>query len=71
MITNKQLFLDYVGQTSLNPMGLEFTKAEGIYLYDKKGKAYIDLVSGVSVSNLGHGNSKIIKSVCNLFLKGD
>ncbi len=65
MITNKQLFLDYVGQTSLSPMGLEFTKAEGIYIYDKKGKAYIDLVSGVSVSNLGHSNSNIIKSVCD------
>lgn len=65
MITNKQLFLDNVGQTSLSPMGLEFEKAEGIYIYDKKGKAYIDLVSGVSVSNLGHGHPKIISAICN------
>jgi len=63
MITNRQLFLDYVGQTSLSPMGMEFEKAEGIYLYDKKGRKYIDLVSGVAVSNLGHGNQQIINAV--------
>lgn len=63
MISNKQLFLNYVGQTSPDPLALEFVNADGIYLYDNKGKVYIDLVSGVSVSNLGHAHPLIINSI--------
>jgi acetylornithine/succinyldiaminopimelate/putrescine aminotransferase len=44
-------------------MGLEIVKAEGIYLYDKKGRQYIDLVSGVSVSNVGHCHPKVVEAV--------
>lgn len=60
-----QLFLDHVGQTSDAPIGLEIEKAEGVYLYAPGGKQYIDLVSGVSVSNVGHNNPKVIKAVCD------
>lgn len=63
MVTNRQLFLQHVGQTSPMPIGLEIEKAEGIYLYGTDGKRYIDLVSGVSVSNLGHNHSKIVEAV--------
>lgn len=63
MVTNRQLFLQHVGQTSSMPIGLEIEKAEGIYLYGTDGKRYIDLVSGVSVSNLGHNHSKIVEAV--------
>ena len=62
-MTQKQLFLRHVGQTSPEPLALEITKAKGIYIIDKNGKKYIDLVSGVSVSNLGHNHPKIIKAV--------
>ena len=61
MITDRQIFYEHVGQTSDFPMGLEPEHAEGIYLYDKTGKKYFDLISGVSVSNLGHNN----KDICN------
>ena len=30
-------------------------KADGIYLYDEKGKRYIDSASGPILCNLGHG----------------
>ncbi len=63
MMTHRQLFFQHVGQTSQNPMALEIEKAEGIYLYDTKGKRYIDLVSGVSVSNVGHRHPKIVNAV--------
>ena len=63
MISQRQLFLQHVGQTSKKPSMLEIESAEGIYLYDKEGKKYIDLISGVSVSNLGHSHPAIINAV--------
>ncbi len=63
MITERQLFYNYVAQTSEEPIALEIEKAEGIYLYDKNGKKYIDLISGVSVSNLGHRHKNVLKAV--------
>ena len=63
MPSNKQLFLQHLGQTSPAPLGIEIEYAEGIYMYDKAGKAYIDLVSGVSVSNLGHHHPQIIAAI--------
>lgn len=66
MITNlKQLFLEHVGQTSENPMLIEVDRAEGVYLYGPGGQKWIDLISGVSVSNLGHGNSYVADAVCS------
>ncbi len=61
--SNKQLFLSYVGQTSGSPSSLEIEKAEGVYLYTPGGKKYLDLVSGVSVSNMGHGHKDVIKAI--------
>ncbi len=63
MISQRQLFLQHVGQTSENPLALEIEKAEGIYLFDTEGKKYIDLISGIAVSNLGHGHPEIKKAV--------
>lgn len=63
MISQRTLFLQHVGQTSPCPMGLEIERAEGIYLYDSRGKTYIDLVSGVSVSNVGHCHPKVVEAV--------
>ncbi|MCD4794214.1 MAG: aspartate aminotransferase family protein [Bacteroidales bacterium] len=63
MITNRQLFFRHVGQTSQAPIALEITKAEGIYLYDVTGKKYIDLVSGVSVCNVGHRHPKVVQAI--------
>ena len=66
MTTNlRQLFLEHVGQTSDNPMMLEVERAEGIYLYGRDGKRGIDLISGVSVSAVGHGNRQVIDAICS------
>ena len=58
MISNRQLFLQHVATTSDYPISLEIERAEGVYMYSPEGKRYLDLVSGVSVSNLGHGHPK-------------
>ena len=63
MISNRQLFLRHVAQTSESSLQFEIEKAEGINFYDTTGKAYIDLVSGVSVSALGHAHPAVVKAV--------
>ena len=59
----KQLFYNHQGRPSNEPIEIEIVNSEGIYLYGKDGKDYIDLVSGVSVSNLGHKHPVIIKAI--------
>jgi acetylornithine/N-succinyldiaminopimelate aminotransferase len=59
----RQLFLDHLGQTSLNPLMLEISRAEGSFLYDREGKDYLDLISGVSVSNTGHRHPDVVAAV--------
>ncbi|MCP4521222.1 MAG: aspartate aminotransferase family protein [Cytophagales bacterium] len=60
---NKNIFLRHTAQTSPFPFAIEIERADGIYLYDKQGKKYIDLISGISVSNLGHGHPKIKEAI--------
>jgi acetylornithine/N-succinyldiaminopimelate aminotransferase len=62
-MTQREIFLRHVAQTSASPIGLEIVKAEGLYQYDSSGKKYIDLISGFSVANIGHSNSKVINAV--------
>ncbi|MDJ1504098.1 aspartate aminotransferase family protein [Xanthocytophaga agilis] len=59
----QQLFLDHVAQTSEFPLLLEIEKAEGIYMYSPEGKQYIDLISGIGVSNVGHRHPKVIAAI--------
>lgn len=65
MISERELFYKYLAQTSPEPLGLEIVKAEGIYLYDSSGKSYVDLISGISVSNIGHRHPKVIEAIHN------
>jgi acetylornithine/succinyldiaminopimelate/putrescine aminotransferase len=63
MISQRELFFRHVALPSRKPLALEIERAEGIYLYDINGKRYIDLVSGISVSNTGHRHPAVIKAV--------
>jgi acetylornithine/succinyldiaminopimelate/putrescine aminotransferase len=56
--TNRERFFGFVAQTSDNPLAIEIQRAEGVYLY-AENKTYIDCISGISVSNLGHANPSI------------
>ncbi|WP_040664523.1 aspartate aminotransferase family protein [Nafulsella turpanensis] len=62
-MSQRQLFLNHLAQTSDFPLLLEVEKAEGVYVYDTKGKAYIDLISGIGVSNVGHRHPKVIAAI--------
>lgn len=59
----QQLFLDHVAQTSEFPLLLEIERAEGIYMYSPDGKQYIDLISGIGVSNVGHRHPKVVAAI--------
>lgn len=63
MLTLRQLFLANNAQTTNFPLLLEFERAEGVYMYDTAGKAYLDLISGIGVSSLGHSNPVVIAAI--------
>jgi acetylornithine/succinyldiaminopimelate/putrescine aminotransferase len=63
MPTLRQLFLANNAQTTDFPLLLEFERAEGVYMFDKQGKAFIDLISGIGVSNLGHSHPYVINAI--------
>ena len=63
MISQRQLFLQHVAQTSDTPLMLEIVEASGITLTDINGKQFIDLISGISVSNLGHRHPKVVQAI--------
>ena len=56
-------FLRHVAQTSPAPQLIEVARAEGVFFYTPEGKPYYDLVSGVSVNNVGHGNKAVVEAV--------
>lgn len=62
-MTNREIFLQHIGQTSKAPLCLEIVKAEGCTLYDVNGKEYIDLIAGISVCNVGHRHPNVIEAI--------
>ncbi len=63
MISNRQLFLSHLAQTTDFPLAIEIVKAEGVYLYGPKGERYLDLISGIGVSNVGHCHPKVVAAI--------
>ncbi|HQQ95421.1 MAG TPA: aspartate aminotransferase family protein [Bacteroidia bacterium] len=65
-MNQRELFLRFVAQTSDEPMlgyDMNIAKAEGSFLYDVNGKEYLDLISGIAVSNIGHRHPKVLESI--------
>lgn len=56
-------FFKYQAQTTPHPLAMEVSHAKGCYIYDKKGKSYLDFVAGVSACSLGHSNPKVVDAV--------
>lgn len=52
-------FFKYQAQTSPHPLAMEISHAEGNYIYDTNGKAYLDFVAGVSANTLGHQPKRV------------
>lgn len=64
-MNNRQLFLSHLAQTTDFPLLIEIEKAEGIYMDGPDGKRYIDLISGIGVSNVGHRHPKVLEAIQN------
>lgn len=62
-MNSKESFYRHVAQTSEEPMGLEVDYAEGPYIYTADGKKYIDFISGIAVSSLGHRHPNVIEAI--------
>ncbi len=62
-INNRQLFFQHLAQTSDKPIGIEVASAKGIHIYDTEGKAYVDMIAGFSVCNIGHSHPSVIKAI--------
>lgn len=59
----RSLFLQHVAQTSDIPPMIEVAKAQGVYLTDRSGKIYLDLISGIAVSNVGHCHPEVVAAI--------
>lgn len=63
MSESSQSFYNHIAQTSDEPMGLEIDRAEGPFIYTTNGNKFVDLISGISVSSLGHRHPNVIKAI--------
>ena len=64
-MNSKDVFLTHQGQTSPFPFLIEIERAEGVFIYDKQGKKYTDLIAGVAVNNIGHRHPKVVEAIKN------
>ncbi|MDI9355414.1 MAG: aspartate aminotransferase family protein [Chitinophagaceae bacterium] len=63
MRDKKEIFYNWLAQTSSNPIGIEIEKAEGVFLYTPQGKKILDLISGIAVSNIGHRHPTVVEAI--------
>ncbi len=60
---DQEIFLTKLGQTTPSPYLIEIERAKGIFIYDKKGKGYMDMIAGVAVNNIGHNHPKVVDAL--------
>src|SRR5690606_35988694 len=60
---DQNIFLNNLAQTTENPYLIAIEKAEGVYLYGPDGKRYIDMISGIGVSSIGHRHPKVVEAI--------
>jgi len=62
-VSNYKRFPELLGQTNQSPYLIDVDRAEGIYIYDKSGKPYMDMIAGVAVNNIGHNHPKVVQAL--------
>jgi acetylornithine/succinyldiaminopimelate/putrescine aminotransferase len=60
---NSKLFYAHQAQTTPFPMGIEVTHAKGSWLYGPNDEKWLDMISGVAVTNIGHNHPKVVQAV--------
>lgn len=56
-------FLKNQAQTNETPYLIDVDRAEGIYIWDKSGKRYMDMIAGLAVNNIGHRHPAVISAI--------
>ena len=64
-MTRQDTFLKLQAQTNQSPYLIDVDRAEGIYIWDKSGKKYMDMIAGVAVTNIGHRHPSVIEAIQN------
>ena len=62
-MTQREIFLRNLAQTSPSPLALEIIRAEGTMLYGRHGEEWLDLIGGISVCNMGHCHPEVINAI--------
>ena len=62
-MTSQEIFLKQLAPTSPYPFLISVERAEGVYLYSPDGKTYLDMISGIAVSNVGHRHPKVVEAI--------
>tara|TARA_R110000796_G_scaffold77584_2_gene173259 strand:- start:137402 stop:138592 length:1191 start_codon:yes stop_codon:yes gene_type:complete len=60
---SERIFLNHVAQTTPYPLKVEVARAEGTSIFDTDGKEYLDFISGIAVSNIGHRHPHVVKAI--------
>ena len=53
----------YIMQTYTR-FNLIIDHGKGCYVYDKKGKKYLDFLGGIATCTIGHGNPEVANAIC-------
>jgi acetylornithine/succinyldiaminopimelate/putrescine aminotransferase len=62
-MTQREIFLQFLAQTSPHPLALEIVRAEGTMLYGRYGEEWLDLIGGISVCNMGHCHPEVVNAI--------
>lgn len=63
--SREKIFLTAQAQTNPFPYLIDVERAEGIFIWDKSGKKYMDMIAGVAVNNIGHRHPAVIEAIKN------
>lgn len=55
--------MESLAQTSGQPLAMEVVSAQGVELFGPNGETWIDLISGISVSSVGHSNPDVLQAI--------
>jgi acetylornithine/N-succinyldiaminopimelate aminotransferase len=61
--TLRAAFFAHVCQTSAEPLGLVVSRARGTTIWDPNGRAYLDLLAGMGVANIGHAHPAVLAAI--------
>ena len=56
-------FLKFQAKTTPYPLGIIVDHAQGCYVHDTDGKAYLDFIAGVSACSIGHCNPNVVEAI--------